>query len=157
MQNAEFLLPNAGLARQVPTLTTGQAVYWSDAPPVTIAVPLADDAILRAAAGGKPPQPYQPGEKVHLLRRPAPAPVAAPTPARPASLDDRIIELLRHSADPLDGNAVAAQLAADLQQVRNALTRLYQSRQLARSGTARNYRYTTADNHTTNGDAAPSG
>ena len=154
IQNAEFLLPNAGLARQVPTLTTGQVLSWSDAGPVTLAVPLVDDATLRAAARGRPPQPYTPGAKLHLLAQATPP---APAPPRPASLDDRIIELLRHSAGPLDGNAVAAQLAADLQQVRNALTRLYQAGQLARTGTARNYRYTTPDNHTHRNASAQSG
>jgi len=136
IQNAEFLLPNAALARQVPTLTTGQAVYWSDAGPTTIAVPLVDDATLRAAARGKPPQPYVPGAKLHLLAQATPpAPVAAPV----LTHEDRIIALLRRRPDLPLGEIVAA-LQIDKQVVQNALTRLAREGRVQRDGTPYRYR-----------------
>jgi hypothetical protein len=104
---------------------------------VTLAVPLVDDAILRAAAGGKPPQPYQPGEKVHLLRRPAPAPVAAPV----LTHEDRIIALLRDQPGLQLGEIVAA-LPIDKQVLQNALTRLAREGRVQRDGTP--YRYQAA-------------
>jgi len=136
IQNAEFLLPNAALARQVPTLTTGQAVYWSDAGPTTIAVPLVDDAVLRAAAHGKPPQPYQPGAKLHLLPQATPlAPVAAPV----LTHEDRIIALLRRQPDLPLGEIVAA-VQIDKQVVQNALTKLAREGRVQRDGTPYRYR-----------------
>ena len=138
MQNAEFLLPNAGLARQVPTLTTGQALSWSDTGPVTLAVPLVDDATLRAAARGKPPQPYVPGAKLHLLAQATPpAPVAAPV----LTHEDRIIALLRDQPGLQLGEIVAA-LPIDKQVLQNALTRLAREGRVQRDGTP--YRYQAA-------------
>ncbi len=138
VQNAEFLLPNAGLARQVPALTTGQAMYWSDAGPVTLAVPLVDDQVLRAAARGRPPQPYTPGAKLHLLSQATPpAPPAAPV----LTHEDRIIALLRDQPG-LQLGEIGAALPIDKQVLQNALTRLAREGRVQRDGTP--YRYQAA-------------
>jgi len=138
VQNAEFLLPNAGLARQVPTLTTGQVLSWSDAGPVTLAVPLVDDATLRVAARGRPPQPYQPGAKLHLLAQASPpAPVAAPV----LTHEDRIIALLRDHPG-LQLGEIGAALPIDKQVLQNALTKLAREGRVQRDGTP--YRYQAA-------------
>jgi hypothetical protein len=133
-QNAEFLLPFPALARRTASLDRGSALLWGDDPLVMLSVPQLAEEDMRYAAQGRPPRPYAP----------RPAQIAAappPTPALPASLDDRIVDLLAAGAGQLDSNAIAAQLGADLQQTRNALTRLTQARRIARHGQPRSYTY----------------
>jgi hypothetical protein len=38
-QNAEFLLPNAALARQAASLSKGQALYWGTEAPAVVSIP----------------------------------------------------------------------------------------------------------------------
>ena len=49
--------------------------------------------------------------------------------------------LLAATGQQLDSNAIAGQLRADIQQVRNALTRLTQAGRISRHGAARSYAY----------------
>lgn len=138
---AEFLLPSAAYARQVVELQPGRALLWGDDSPQLIAVPKVAEADLEYAAQGRTPRPYAPWP-AQLAAAPAPP---APTPAPPASLDERIVDLLATGGGPLDGNTIAAQLGADLQQTRNALTRLSHAGRIARHGQPRSYSYSTGE------------
>lgn len=142
---AEFLLPTPAYARQVIDLQPGRALFWGDDSPQLISIPRVSTADLEFAAQGRPPRPYAP--------RPPQIAVAPTIPAPPRSLDDRIVELLAASAGPLDGNAIAAALGADLQQTRNALTRLTLAGRITRSGAARNYAYATNASHSSSSPA----
>lgn len=134
---AEFLLPSVAYAQQVVSLQPGRALLWGEDSPQLIRVPKVESSDLSFAARGRLPRPYIPWPAT------APAVVAPPPPPAPASLDDRIIALLAASGQQLDSNAIAAQLGADLQQVRNALTRLSQAGRIGRHGLKRNYMYST--------------
>lgn len=132
---AEFLLPSAAYARQVVELQPGRALFWGEESPLVISIPKVAPDDLAFAARGRTPQPYAPWPP-----QPPAGAVSAPPPP-PPSLDDRIVALLATSGQRLDSNAISAQLGADLQQTRNALTRLTQANRIARHGQPRSYVY----------------
>lgn len=131
---AEFLLPSGAYARQVTDLTPGRALFWGEDSPRLVSVPKVTEQDLNFAAQGRPTRFYTPW---------AQTPPVMAAPPSPTSLDDRIIELLTRTAQPLDGNTIATQLTADLQQTRNALTRLTHGGRVVRHGSARSYTYAT--------------
>lgn len=134
---AEFLLPSGAYARQVVELSPGRGLYWGEDSPRLVAIPKVSEADLLFAARGRAPRPYTPWPAVPAVAMAAPA-------TQPHSLDDRIVELLARSPQPLDGNAIAAQLNADLQQTRNALTRLTHRGRVVRHGSPRSFTYATS-------------
>lgn len=131
---AEFLLPSTAYARQVVELQPGRALFWGEDSPQLIHVPKVEASDLAFAARGRPPRPYAPW--------PAPPTVAVPPapPPPPTTLSDRIVALLV-AGGQLDSGTIAAQLNADVVQVRNALLQLTATGRIARHGTARNYSY----------------
>lgn len=133
---AELLLPSSAYARQVVELQPGRALFWGEDSPQLIRVPKVSADDLRFAARGRPSRPYAPW--------PAAPAVAAPPPPLPAptTLADRIVALLAASGQQLDSGAIAAQLGADIVQVRNTLLQLTNARRITRHGNARNYAYT---------------
>ncbi|MFV9506136.1 MAG: hypothetical protein AB4911_16415 [Oscillochloridaceae bacterium umkhey_bin13] len=142
---AEFLLPAATFARQVVDLQPGRALLWGDDAPAVISVPKLSRADLVFAAQGRLPRPYQPSAPTlstpSTPSTPALHPAPSHPPAAPASLDERIVAHLAQQSQPLDSTSIATQLAADIQQVRNALTRLTQVGRIVRHGQPRSYTY----------------
>lgn len=132
---AEFLLPSPAYARQVVELQPGRALLWGEDSPQLISVPKVDARDLEFAALGRPQRPYAPWPAA------APAVAPPPPPPPPQSLDERIVALLAAGGGPLDSNTIATQLGADLQQVRNALTRLAHGGRVSRHGLPRSYTY----------------
>src|SRR5262249_44844141 len=59
VQNAEFLLPNASLAKQVTSLEKGQALYWGEYAPMVVGVPWIGSEDVIYAGKGLQPKPYQ--------------------------------------------------------------------------------------------------
>ena len=135
---AEFLLPSAAYARQVVDLQPGRALLWGEDSPTLISIPKVGAPDFQFAAQGRPPRPYAPWPGRALA---VAAALPAPPPPPPASLDERIVALLAAHGQARDGNTIAAQLGADLQQVRNALTRLAHAGRISRQGLARSYTY----------------
>jgi nucleoid-associated protein YgaU len=152
-QNAEFLLPNAVLARQAASLTKGQALYWGGQAPALISIPRLGPEDLTYAAQGVAPRPYAP-------RLTAPPSVSAPTmpsapvavsavpiwPPRPVppterlpepTIPEQIVDLLVARAEWLTSTEIALSLGMDVKIVRNMLTPLERKRAIVRRETTR--------------------
>jgi hypothetical protein len=147
-QNAEFLLPNAVLARQAASLAKGQALYWGSEAPALISIPRLGVDDLVYAAQGVAPRPYAPRlaapSSASAQAMPS-APVAVPPvplwPPRPLppterlpepTIPEQIVDLLIARADWLTSTEIAQALTLDLKAVRTALTPLQRQRQIVR-------------------------
>jgi hypothetical protein len=141
---AEFLLPNAALARQAASLAKGQALYWGTLAPAVVSIPRLGTEDLIYAAQGVAPRPYTP-------RLPTPTPAIPPvpvavsassaTPPRPLppierlpepTIQEQIVDLLAARADWLTSTEIAQALVLDLKAVRTMLTPLQRQRQIVR-------------------------
>lgn len=143
--NAEFLLPSGALARQVPTLPTGQTLYWGPEGGQVATVPGMRDEDMQLVAQGQPERPYQPWPPQRLqpaASGPASAPAAPPAPAVARSIppteplpqptvQEQIVDLLW--ARPWQTSSViAATLGVDLKVVQTELKALFDQRRLTR-------------------------
>lgn len=137
--NAEFLLPNAAIARQAAGLQKGQALYWgTDAPAVALIPRIAAEDLVYAAQG-TPPRPYQP--RALAAAPAAAAPPLAPTqpiavraapPTEHIGVQTQIRDLLRARRGWLTSSEIAQALAIDVRVVRTELTPLVDSRSISR-------------------------
>lgn len=139
VQNAEFLLPNASLAKQVTTLDKGNALYWGDYAPMPVAVPWIGDDDIRFAGRGKPTKPYTP--RPPRVALPSNASVAAISAPAPMTIKDQIVNLLRQVQQERTSEEIAITLGADVKVIRTELKALVDEGRIQRSGAPRNYGY----------------
>jgi hypothetical protein len=147
--NAEFLLPNAALARQAAGLQKGQALYWGTESPAVVSIPRLGVEDLTYAAQGMPPKPYAPRvantpvvaqaapsipPTVRIPPRAAPPTEQLPEPTVP----EQIVDLLAQRGTWLTSTEIASAIAIDLKVVQTELTPLVRRRMITRRPAERN-------------------
>lgn len=138
--NAEFLLPNAALARQAAGLQKGQALYWGTESPAVVSIPRLGVEDLSYAAQGLPPRPYAPRVANTPVVTPAapPIPPTVRVPVPPTvplpepTVPEQIIALLARRSAWLTSTEIAQALAIDLKVVQTELTPLVRRRMITR-------------------------
>jgi len=141
--NAEFLLPNAALARQAASLAKGQALYSGTEAPAIVTVPRLGAEDLTYAAQGVPPRPYAPRATIHAGAQSTPIPPTTRVSAPPTqqlpdpTVPEQIVDLLARQQTWLTSTEIAQALRVDLKVIQTELTPLVRRRAIERRSATR--------------------